>query len=125
MALSRKTTPAAPASLEAKLQRLEERHRALLRELADIGPVLRGSICTRRARCGKSTCHCHRDPDARHGPYPIWTRKVGGKTATVTLNAAQVGQLQAWTKNMRRLDRLVKALQDLGLQAAEAVRSAG
>ena len=120
MALSRTT----PFSLDAKLHRLEERHRALLRELADIGPVLRGSICTRRARCGKSTCHCHQDPGAQHGPYPIWTRKVGGKTVTVTLAVEQVERLRAWTKNMRRLDRLVKALQDIGLRAAEAVRSA-
>jgi len=113
-----------PASLDAKLQRLEERHRALLRELADIGPVLRGSICLRRARCGRSTCHCHRDPRALHGPYPIWTRKVAGKTVTLTMSTDQAARLQVWTKNMRRLDQVVKALQDIGLRAADAVRSA-
>ena len=118
--MSRKTSP---ASLDAKLQRFEERHRALLRELADIGPVLRGSICTRKSRCGTATCHCHRDPEAMHGPYPIWTRKVRQKTVTVTLTPEQVARFEAWTKNMRRLDRTVKALQAIGLRAAEAVRS--
>jgi len=115
-----------PATLDAKLQRLEERHRALLRELVDIGPVLRGSICLRRARCGKPTCHCHchRNPRALHGPYSIWTRKVAGKTVTLTLSTDQAARLQVWTRNMRRFDRLVKALQDVGLRAADAVRSA-
>jgi len=78
----------------------------------------------RRARCGKATCHCHRDPTALHGPYPIWTRKVAGKTVTVTLTDEQITQLRAWTTNMRRLDRIVQALQKIGLQAAEAVLSA-
>ena len=124
MSLSRKKKTAPPASLDAALQRLEERHRALLRELADIGPVLRGTIGTRRARCGKSRCHCHSDPEALHGPYRIWTRKVAGKTVTVTLSAEQAARCQQWTKNMRRLARLVKALQNVGLRAADAVRSA-
>jgi hypothetical protein len=31
--------------------------------------------------------------------------------------------LRPWTKNMRRLDRLVTALQETGLRAADAVRS--
>ncbi|MGH7166793.1 MAG: DUF6788 family protein [Nitrospiraceae bacterium] len=119
MSLSRK---APPTSLDTKLQRLEERHRALLREFVEIGPVLRGSICTRRSRCGKSACRCHHDPDALHGPYPIWTRKVAGKTVTVTLSAEQVARFR--TKNMRRLDQVVKTLQDTGLRAADAVLSA-
>jgi hypothetical protein len=110
--------------LDAKLQRLEQRHREVLLELAGIGPVLRGSICTRKSTCGKATCHCHRDPEALHGPYPIWTRKVRQKTVTVTLTSDQVARFEVWTKNMRRLDRAVKALQAIGLRAAEAVRSA-
>ncbi|MBI3680679.1 MAG: hypothetical protein HY235_09810, partial [Acidobacteria bacterium] len=38
-------------SIDASLQRLEHRHRALLAELADIGLVLRGSIAPRLTRC--------------------------------------------------------------------------
>lgn len=113
----------APVPLAAALRQLEKRHRALLRQLADIGPVLRGSIGTRKARCGKSTCRCHSDPQALHGPYYVWTRKVAGKTVTVTLSAEQAARCLPWTENMRRLDRLVSALQDVGLRAAQTVRS--
>lgn len=86
--------------------------------------VLRGTIGKRMMRCGQSRCRCHTDPTARHGPYYLWTRKVSAKTVTVRLEATQATRLQQWTKNMRRLDRLVKALQKLGLRAADAVRSA-
>lgn len=111
-------------SLQAKLSRLEARHRAIIGELADIGLVLRGSIAARKGRCGKPACRCHRDPEALHGPYHIWTRKRAGKTVTVVLSPEEAAVCQRWTQNMRRLDRLVTALQDLGQRAAEAVRSA-
>jgi hypothetical protein len=112
-----------PPSLEHTLQQLQQRHRALLAQLGEIGPVLRGTIATRRMRCGKPTCRCHSDPDSLHGPYHLWTRKVAAKTVTVRLSAEQAARLRPWTRNMRRLDRLVKALQKLGLDGAEAVRS--
>jgi hypothetical protein len=112
-----------PESLDLTLQRLEQHHRALLAQLGGIGPVLRGTIAARRMRCGKSTCRCHSDPKNLHGPYYLWTRKVAAKTVTVRLNAEKAARLRQWTKNMRRLDRLVKALQEAGLQAADALRS--
>ena len=111
-------------SLQAKLSLLEARHRAIIGELADVGLVLRGSIAARKGRCGKPACRCHRDPEALHGPYHIWTRKRAGKTVTVVLSSEQAAVCQQWTQNMRRLDRLVSALQHLGQRAAEAVRSA-
>jgi hypothetical protein len=111
-------------SLQTKLARLEQRHRALIAELTEIGLVLRGSIAARKGRCGQPTCRCHRDPEALHGPYHMWTRKRAGKTVTVVLSPEQSALCQQWTQNMRRLDRTVRALQELGLRAADAVRSA-
>jgi len=117
--LSSKKRPG--TSVDATLQRLEQQHRALLREIDDIGLVLRGTIGARRMRCGKPTCRCKADPPLLHGPYYLWTRKVAGKTVTVRLTAEQAARCQQWTRNMRRLDRLVKKLQGLGLRAANAV----
>ena len=85
--------------------------------------MLRGSIGTYRTQCGSPGCRCHADPAARHGPYYIWTRKVSGKTVTRMLSGEQAKLFRVWTKNMHRLDRLVSALQETGLRAAEAVRS--
>ena len=119
MASSRKKRT---ASVETQLQPLEERHRALLAELGDLGLVLRGTIAQRMNRCGNPTCRCKADPPTLHGPYPVWTRKVAGKTVTVVLHPEQAALCQDWNRNMRKLDRIVQQMQALGLQAADLVR---
>jgi hypothetical protein len=123
MTLSRNTRTR--NTLDATLQRLEQRHDALLRETDGIGLVLRGTIGARMMRCGQRTCRCKADPPRLHGPYYLWTRKVAGKTVTVHLTAEHAARCQEWNGNMRRLDRLVKALQDVGLRAARAVARSG
>jgi len=109
-------------SLETRLQRLEDRHRALLGEMGDLGLVLRGTIAQRMNRCGNPTCRCKADPPTLHGPYPVWTRKVAGKTVTVVLRPEHAAICRGWSRNMRKLDRIVKQMQALGLQAANLVR---
>ena len=64
----------------AALRRYEEQYDALKAELQTLGFVGQGSVHTRRITCGRATCRCHDDPDARHGPYHYWTRKARGKT---------------------------------------------
>jgi hypothetical protein len=118
MPKSRRTT--LPAR-HAALHRLEQRHRALLAELADIGLVLRGSIAQRLMRCGQPTCRCKLDPPVLHGPYYVWTRKVAAKTVTAQLAPEKAAYCLAWNQNMRKLDRIVHQLQALGLQAAALV----
>jgi hypothetical protein len=120
----KKSSGSSPLPGRAIPTQLEERRRTLLREIAGIGPVLRGSIGTYRTQCGSPGCRCHADPAARHGPYYIWTRKVSGKTVTRMLSEEHAKLFRAWTKNMQRLDQLVTALQEVGLRAAEAVKSA-
>lgn len=110
------------ASIDSSLQRLEQRHRALLAELADIGLVLRGSIAQRLNRCGNPTCRCKADPPMLHGPYFKWTRKVAGKTVNATLSPEQAARCQDWNRNMRKLDRIVRQLQAIGLRAATLLR---
>ena len=119
MSLSR--TPRT-ASVDSSLQRLAERHRALLGELSDIGLVLRGTIAQRMNRCGNPTCRCKADPPTLHGPYPVWTRKVAGKTVTVVLRPEQAALCRDWNRNMRKLDRIVRQMQALGLRAAARLR---
>jgi hypothetical protein len=109
-------------SLEVALERLEQRHRALLSELADLGLVLRGTIAKRRTRCGQPTCRCAASPPQLHGPYYVWTRKVAGKTVTAHVPPEAAGRCLQWSRNMRRLDRTVRKLQALGLEAGELTR---
>lgn len=115
------SSPSHSRSLDLTIEQLQQRHRALLEQIAQIGLVLRGSIGTYRTRCGNPRCPCATDPTARHGPYHIWTRKEGGKTVTRMLSDQQAARLRPWIQNMRRLDTLLKKLQQLGLRAAQAV----
>ena len=69
----------------AALRRYEEQYDALKAELQTLGFIGQGSVHTRRITCGRATCRCHDDPDARHGPYHYWTRKARGKTVGLNL----------------------------------------
>ena len=117
-----KSNPIPTSNVDFSLQRLEKRRRALLAELADLGLVLRGSIGQRLARCGQPGCRCKADSPALHGPYYVWTRKIAGKTVTAQLKPKPAQSCLAWSRNMRKLDRIVKEMQALGLQAAQLVR---
>ena len=96
-----------------------ERYEALKREVADLPPIRRGSLVRRFMPCGKPGCRCLANPPQLHGPYYQWTRKVLGKTATVRVNRAQAKLLREWIANGRRLDRLVRQMENVSLRLSE------
>jgi hypothetical protein len=85
-------------------------------EIAKIGFCLPGSLVERTTRCGTPNCRCHTDPSHRHGPYPSWTRRVGGKTVTRTLNPQQAQRYRPLFDNTRRLRGLIDELEALSVQ---------
>jgi hypothetical protein len=97
----------------------EPRLRELQAQLAQVGPVLPGTINVTMNRCGKPNCACHADPPRLHGPYVTWTRKVHGKTVTRRLTAQQLERYRPWFDNNRRLRQLTAELEALCLQIAE------
>jgi hypothetical protein len=102
-------------------QQEKRRQRQIMAEIAELGFCLPGSLVARSSRCGNPNCRCHIDPDRVHGPYPSWTRKVGGKTVTRNLSAAQAERYQPWFDNAKRLRQLVSELEALSSHvAAEA-----
>lgn len=97
-------------------QQAQSRKRQITAEIAKLGFCLPGSLIERTTRCGTPTCHCHTDPQHRHGPYPSWIRKVGTKTVTRTLSTTQAERYRPWFDNTRRLRQLVDELQALSIQ---------
>ena len=63
--------------------------------------------------CGKTTCRCYHDPDARHGPYHYWTRKARGKTVGMRLTEDELVLYQEWIENNRELERIVREMRGL------------
>ena len=102
----------------------QRRWRELLRELGGIGFFRRGTLLQVSNRCGTPTCRCHADPPRLHGPYWQWTRKVHGKTVTVSLSAEQAGLLRAWLDSGRRLDQLLLELEALSTTVTDRLLAA-
>ena len=51
------------------LQHCAREYEALKRQLQTLGYILQGSVTERWNQCGRPWCHCHKDPQSRHGPY--------------------------------------------------------
>lgn len=96
------------------------RQQRIAARIADIDFALPGSIEVRRTRCGKPNCRCHADPDDRHGPYNVWTRKVSGRTVTKVLTEDELRGYQTWLDNSRKLRELIDELHQLTLQIIDA-----
>ena len=69
------------------LPQLEAQKSALLRKLAAVGDLRRGSITATSGKCGKPNCHCAKPGDSGHGPNFRLTRRVAGKTTTETFDS--------------------------------------
>jgi hypothetical protein len=69
------------------LPQLEAQKSDLLRQLAAVGDLRRGSISTTSGKCGKPNCHCAKRGDPGHGPNFRLTRRVAGKTTTETFDS--------------------------------------
>lgn len=79
---------------------LIRRRDAWMKKLAQLGPMVRGSLCT--AQRGNHTAH-------------QLTVSVKGKTHTVYVAATMVEEVKGWIKNQRRLQRILKEVSKLNM----------
>jgi len=103
--------------MTTRLERYEQRYRALARAIGKIGFISRGSVIARRTSCGKPNCRCQADPPQLHGPYWQWTSKVGGKTVTRRLTAQQAALYEKWIANGRDLDGILTEMDAMSAKA--------
>src|SRR3989339_934147 len=91
-----------------------DRVQLLLDQLAQLGPMLPGTISTQWNVCGKAGCRC-KDPHKprKHGPYYQLSYTLGGKSSTAFVPAAKQRQVRSYiaaTKRFRALQ--VRLLQE-------------
>lgn len=101
------------------VQECERRHRQLLRELTSVGFIWTGTLQRRRLTCGKAQCACHRDPDARHGPYYYWTTKKEGKTVSRKVSEQEAQILERWIENRRSVEDILKRMNQVAQRALD------
>ena len=84
----------------------EEKQRELTAAL-QTGALLQGSAVQqryqRKTKSGLKEC----------GPYHLWTRKVRGKTVTVSLTEEQYRRVEQAIATRRKVDQLLKEMQQL------------
>jgi hypothetical protein len=69
--------------------------------------VCAGTLSRRFMRCGKSSCRCSWDPDARHGPYFEWTRHDRGRFTNIRLSPAVAARYAQAIANVRTARRIL------------------
>ncbi len=89
-----KTTPL-PSSA-----RLAKRRDAAMKTLAHLGPILRGSLVTARR--------------GNHTAYQL-TTSVQGKTHTVYVPAGMLKEVQAWIRNYKQMQDMIKTISKLNM----------
>lgn len=104
-----------------RLERYEERYRALTRQLADIGYIASGSLAPRFTRCGRANCACASDPPKLHGPYWHWTAKVNGRTVNRRLNEREAALYSEWIGNERRAKELLSQMREVAAKATALI----
>jgi uncharacterized protein DUF6788 len=87
----------------ASLTQLKRRHQRLRHQLSQLGLISQGSVQDRTARQGG-------------GAGYQWTRKVLGKTVTVSLTAEQFAQMKLAVGNYRMLRRQLSEIEKLSRQ---------
>jgi DNA-dependent RNA polymerase auxiliary subunit epsilon len=96
---------------------LQSRRDARIKELARLGPLLQGSLCTLRVTCGNPHCRCARGE--RHLAHQV-TKKVRGTTKTLYVPVDLVEEVRAWIAEHRRAKRLLKEISNLSEQLIRA-----
>jgi hypothetical protein len=100
---------------------LEGKREALLKEIASIGDMRRGSISETFRPCGKPNCGCSAAEHPGHGPYYAFTTKVKGKTKTIQLRAgARLAKFQREVDAYRRFRSLTAQLLDINEAICDA-----
>lgn len=89
-----------PHARHVSTARLIQRRDAWLKKLGELGPMTRGSLVT--ARRGNHIAH-------------QLTVSVQGRTHTVYVPKDMVEEVREWTKNHRRMQRILKEISKLNM----------
>ena len=92
---------------------LEARRNARLKELAETGPFVQGSLCKVRIKCGKPRCKCAEGD--RHEAY-VLSKKVRGKTVTTHIPRDLLDEVRSWAEEQKRIKKLMREISELSEQ---------
>lgn len=102
-----------PVEAARRLETLQARYRRLCAALARLEPIKKGSLYQTYTHCGSPGCRCHRDPEARHGPYWYWTGRVAGKNLCRQVTGRTLQLYRRYAANYQALKETLRLLEQL------------
>ena len=96
---------------------LERRRDAKLKQLAEVGPMLQGSLAEIGVTCGNPNCRCARGH--KHRSH-ILKRQVRGKTQSLYVPVDMVEEARRWVEEHRRVQQLLKEISELNRSIIKA-----
>jgi hypothetical protein len=100
---------------------LEAERDEVLKQIARLGDMRKGSITETFRCCGKAACACQLTDHPGHGPYYAFTTKVAGKTRTVQMRAGpRLDKFQREVETYRQFRALSGRLIEVNESICEA-----
>lgn len=95
-------------------------------ELCKFDLLAPGTLRTTLMKCGNPKCACHKDKNARHGPYHLWDRKVGTKLTSKMVPEEVHKKIESWIKERKKIEILmaeaIKISQEIVVDYIEKAR---
>ncbi len=101
---------------------LKNRRDAKLKKIAEIGPLVTGSLVKIQRKCGNMNCRCAK---GEGHPAHILTMVAKGKTKSVYVPVDLVEEVREWVQNHRSLKTLVRDVSNLSLAIIRCHVAAG
>ena len=76
-------------------------------EISNFNLLAPGRLRTTFMKCGNPACACHKNENARHGPYHLWDRKVGTKLTSKMVSGDVRKKVENWIKARKKVEGLV------------------
>jgi hypothetical protein len=93
------------------LERLLARRARVRDRLPPFEEIVRGSVFTRRMRCGKPSCRCARG--VLHPATYLGVSFAGGRTVQVSLPSALVATARRWVANYQTWWRAIETISEI------------
>lgn len=77
------------------------------KEISDFNLLAPGRLRTTFMKCGNPACACHKNVNARHGPYHLWDRKVGTKLTSKMVSDDVRRKIENWIKERKKVEGLI------------------
>ena len=101
---------------QTAIKALRRERRALLKELATLSLLIRGSFFQRFSTCARTHCACHRNRDRRHGPRAYVSVTEDKAQRQHYVPRPQVDDVREGVRQHQRLLRIVERMTAINLQ---------